>query len=283
MARRKRRRRTPRPLDVALAATLHDPRGRLADDIARFLPRLQELYRGLAVATSPLTAARVRALLERAGVHAGTPAANVRGPLYRLSVRRALATGAGRVHYLDLDRTLHWLRRAPRELRAALRVAGRHRVLVLGRTPKAHRSHHEPLWATEVLANRLVATRLGIARPLDLLVPSFVAERELATHLLERSRARDAAVYGEWAAVVLGLVPEVAYLECRGLDWETPDYHRRAVRRIGLAAWRRRQATPAEWALRVEMAAAFLRGFERTAARSPVRVLHVERVPARVG
>ncbi|HEY3185902.1 MAG TPA: hypothetical protein VGJ70_00415 [Solirubrobacteraceae bacterium] len=284
MARRRRRRRaTPRPLDVALAATLHDPRGRLAHDIERALPRLQQVYRGIAVATSPPTAPRVRTLLARAGVHAGTPSSNVRGPLYRMSIRGALATGTSRVHYLDLDRTLHWLRRAPRELRAALRVAYRHPVLVIGRTAKAHRSHHEPLWATEVLANRLMATRLELGRPPDLLVPSFVLERAQAERLLERSRARDVAVYGEWAAVLLGLAPSIAYLECRGLDWETPDYHRRAVRRVGLAAWRRKQATPAEWALRVQLATELVRGFERAVGRAGLRGVVLQRIAPRVG
>ena len=92
----------------------------------------------------------------------------------------------------------------------------------------------------------------------------------MPARLHARSRARDSAVYGEWAALVLGLGPEVAYLECRGLDWETPDRHRRAVRRLGLPAWRRRQETPAEWARRIAMAADFLAGFEHALGRPPI-------------
>src|SRR5881296_2864099 len=258
----------PRPTEVALAATLHDASGALRHDVERLLPRLQALYRDVAVATSPPTDARVRALLASAGVHAGTPPSNRRGPLYRLALRRALATGAPRVHYVDFDRALHWVRRAPRELAAVLRAARRHPVLVLGRTEKAHRSHHVPLYATEAVANRLLAGRLGLVGRIDLLVPSFVATDALVTRLLARSRARDAAVYGEWAALIVGLAREIAYLECRGLDWETPDRHRRAVRRAGLAAWRRRQETPAEWARRITMAADFLAGFERALGRT---------------
>ena len=257
------------PPEIALAATLHDPPGALAGAIAEGLPWLAALYRGVAVATSPPTAPRVPALLAARGMLAGTTRTNLRGPLYRLAIRRALATGAARIHYLDLDRALRWVVRAPRELRAVLRLGARHGVLVLGRTPKAHRSHHLPLYATEALVNRLMTVRLALARPLDLLVPSFVLERDAAVRLLARSRARDAALYGEWAALVLGLAPEVTYLECRGLDWETPDRHRRAVRRIGLPAWRRRQETPAEWGRRVAMAADFLAGFERALGRTP--------------
>ena len=270
------------PPDIALAATLHDPPGALAGAIADGVPRLAALYRGVAVATSPPTAPCVAAVLAAHRVHAGTTRANLRGALYRLAVRRALATGAARVHYLDLDRALRWVARAPRELAAALRAGARHRVLVLGRTPKAHRSHHLPLYATEALVNRLMTARLALARPLDLLVPSFVLDRDAATRLLARSRARDTALYGEWAALVLGLAPEVAYLECRGLDWETPDRHRRAVRRLGLPAWRRRQDTPAEWARRVAMAADFLAGFERALARAPLARVPVRALAPRV-
>jgi hypothetical protein len=277
------RARLRRPFDTTLAATLHDPRGALADDLRRGLPRLAALYRAVAVTTSPPTAPRLNRLLEDAGMFAGTPPANRRGPLYRLAIRRALASDATRIHYLDLDRALHWLRRAPRELAAALRVARRHRVLVLGRTANAHRSHHVPLYATETLANRLLGGRLGVAGRLDLLVPSFVLDRAAATALLQGSRARDAAIYGELAALVMHGAAEVAYLECRGLDWETPDRYRRAVRRVGLAAWRRRQETPAEWALRVDMAREFVLGFERTLARLSTAPASIRRVPPRLG
>jgi hypothetical protein len=276
------KRRLQRPFDVALAATLHDSSGALTDPIARALPRLGTLYRGVAVATTPATAPRIVRMLADAGMFAGTSATNRRGPLYRCSIRGALASGAASVHYLDFDRVLHWLSRAPREMRSALRVARRHRVLVLGRTAKAHRSHHVPLWATETLANRLIATQLGLGRPVDLLVPSFVAARDAARELLRRSRALDAAMYGEWAALLLALGDGVAYLECRGLDWETPDRHRRAVRRAGIAAWRRRQATPTEWALRLALATDFLAGFRRTSARASLTSPTIRWIPPRV-
>jgi len=267
---------------VALAATLHDARGALREDVARFLPRLQALYRTIAVATSPPTDRRLTALLADAGVHAGTPAANERGPLYRLALRRALETRAPRIHYVDFDRALHWVRRAPRELAAVLRAARWHPMLILGRTEKAHRSHHVPLYATEGVANRLLAERLGLVGRIDLLVPSFVATDALVGRLLARSRARDATIYGEWPALIVGLAREIAYLECRGLDWETPDRHRRTVRRVGLPAWRSRWSSPAEWAQRVDLASAILAGATRVPARARPRPA-IRRLAPRVG
>jgi hypothetical protein len=269
--RRKRRRaRRVERHDVALAATLHDANAALARDLQRWLPWLQARYAAVAVATSPPTSPRIVSLLRDAGVYAGTPPANARGPLYRLSVRRALAGGTSRVHYLDFDRALHWAAKMPRELPHVLRIARRVPTLLVGRTARAHLSHHRPLHATEGVVNRLIAARLGLAGRVDFLVPSFVVDREGARRLLAASRARDAAIYGEWAALLAGMPGRVGYVECRGLDWETPDRHRRAVRRAGLVAWRRRRETPAEWGLRIDIAATIVRGFTRTLERHPV-------------
>src|SRR5215813_12708145 len=85
---------------LVLAATLHDPDGALAGDIRRLLPRLLELYDGVAVAPSPPTAGAVRRWLARAGVDAGAPRTNTRGPLYRRCLRAALALAPTHVHYL---------------------------------------------------------------------------------------------------------------------------------------------------------------------------------------
>jgi len=260
---------------VALAATLHDPTGALVRDIERGLPLLARVYRSIAVATSPPTSAGVRAALAAGGAYAGTPPSNVRGPLYRLALRAALASGAQRVHYLDFDRALHWLRR-PAELRAVVRFSARHGGVLIGRTRVAHRSHQRPLYATEEVVNRLLAERLRVRGRVDFLVPSFAVTRARGVRLLARSRARDATVYGEWAALLAGLGP-LEYVECRGLDWETPDRHRRAVRRHGLAAWRARWDTPAEWTARTTMAADIVRGFDRALAHWPVRHASVRR------
>jgi hypothetical protein len=259
-------------MSIALAATLHDATGALRGEIRRRLPALCRLYpAGLAVATSPPTAASVRACLEDGRAHAGTPRANVRGPLYRLALQQALATGAERVHYLDFDRALHWQAALPGEYAAVLRTAARHDAVLIGRTERTHRSHHRPLYATEAIVNRLLADRLGWPGRVDFLVPSFVLHRRALETLLGKSRARDATIYGELAAL-LAATRRLAYVECRGLEWETPDRHRRAVARAGLPAWRDRFDTAEEWKLRTDLAAAFVRGFESTTARvRPVR------------
>lgn len=133
-------------MTVALAATLHDATGALADDVRCHLDGLRSLYpAGLAIATSPPTAASTTRLLAEAGVHAGTPVSNERGALYRRCLDAALATDATHVHYLDFDRALHWVATVPAEAARVLRLCREHPVLLVGRTERAHRSHHRPL------------------------------------------------------------------------------------------------------------------------------------------
>ena len=271
---------------IALAATLHDPPGALYDDVARWLPKLARLYPTIAVGCSPPTDHRVRALLAAHGVDAGSPRSDARGPLYRLALRGALAGATARVHYLDFDRALHWVATRPRELVAVLAYAERtahDRALLVGRTPRAHASHHKALVDTEAEAAACFAARLGLRGRVDFLVPSFVLERPAVERLLARSRARGSTMYGEWVALLVGLAPVLAYVECDGLDWETPDRHRAEVRRRGLAAWRRDMSTPAEWAMRRAMAREFLHGFERARANWPVRHVALRRVSLRAG
>jgi hypothetical protein len=252
-------------VDMALAATLHDATGALRGMIQRHVPALRRLYAAIAVTTSPPTHPSVNALLAELGVYAGTPRVNTRGPLYRLAVRRALATGAAYVHYLDFDRALHWVATRPRELTAVLRLAERRPALVIGRTVAAHRSHHRPLVETERTLNARFAQRLGLRNRIDFLVPSFVLARAAATTLVRRSRARDGAVYGEWPALLVAIGAPLTYVECRGLDWETPDRHAADVRRVGLVAWRRTLDVRAEWDARRALAADIARGFDAVA------------------
>jgi hypothetical protein len=263
---------------IALAATLHDPPGALYGDVVRWLPELARLYPTIAVACSPPTDRRLRALLAAHGADAGTPASNTRGPLYRLSLRRALAGGTARVHYLDFDRALHWIATGPRELASLLALAERSPALLVGRTPRAHASHHAALIETEAEAGKELAARLGVRGRVDFLVPSFVLTRPDVERLLTRSRARNSAMYGEWIALLAGLRATLTYVECNGLDWETPDRHRPEVRRQGLAAWRHAMSTPKEWSMRRTMAREFIEGFTRAQTRYPIARIKLRRL-----
>lgn len=253
--------------DVVLAATLHDPGGDLVGEIRSWLPRLQRAYSEVVVATSPGTASSVNELLATRGVFIGTQKANERGPLYRLSLRRALEESGSRIHYLDFDRALHWARGPVRELEAVLRRSAKHPVLLVGRTRKAHASHQEALVATETDTNHYLARVLGLSGRVDFMVPSFLLEKEAARHFLAGSRTRGMGIYGEMALLLFSLGHDVAYVECDGLDWETPDRDERLVRRIGLPAYRARFDSDQEWRLRHSLQREVKSVFDRARSR----------------
>jgi hypothetical protein len=233
-----------------LAATLHDPEGGLVSEVRRWLPRLERAYSAVVVATSPGTSPKINAILEERGVFIGTREANDRGPLYRLSIRRALAEPGNRIHYLDFDRALHWARGPMAELEMVLARAAQYPVLLVGRTRSAHTSHQKALVVTETETNRYLADGLGVTGRVDFMVPSFILDKDAAKRFLASSRTRGMGIYGEMARLLFSLGHDVAYVECDGLDWETPDRDRRVVGRIGLPAYRARFDRDDEWELR---------------------------------
>ena len=228
---------------IALAATLHDPPGALLADVARWLPRCAALRARSRSRAARRPSSRVRALLAAHGVDAGCPASNTRGPLYRLALRRALAGGAARVHYLDFDRALHWIARRPRRARGLARPRATpviRRCSSAGRRART-RAITRRSSTTESRRRRRASRRgLGLRGRVDFLVPSFVLRREPRPRACSRARApatRRCTASG-WRCFA-GLGVPLAYVECDGLDWETPDRHRDEVRRVGRAAWRR--------------------------------------------
>ena len=152
----------------------------------------------------------------------------------------------------------------PRELGArAARRAARARAVLIGRTP-----------ARPPVAPPAAARDGGRREPADGRAPrhrraasiswsrrsSSTASAQLACSPGRARATRPSTASGRRCSP--GWAVRSAYLECRGLDWETPDRHRRAVRRVGLEAWRARQDTPAEWRLRIDWRPTIVRGFD---------------------
>jgi len=120
-----------KPSPVALAATLHDPTGALRREIAWGC-------RACVRSTPPSPWRRAR---PRRRAWSNAP----RGRRLRRDASReyawpalpdvdpgALRARPDAVHYLDFDRVLHWLRVAPREHRAIVRLSRKHRALLVG-------------------------------------------------------------------------------------------------------------------------------------------------------
>ena len=246
---------------IALAATHHDPHGRLNAQAVRVLPRLREWYTHLAVVVTAATPSASRETLRAAGVTVyedASPPDTFRylGRKRRRIVEAALeASSATHVHLCDFDRVLHWAEFQSADLRAALNQIGRHDFTVLGRTPRAYASHPRVQRDTEALINHAFALAFG--QLWDVGAASRGLSRRAAQALIAGCDDDTIGNDCSWPLFLArhdGL--RLGYLETEGLEFETPDRYAAEIASAGgLDAWiARMDASPAQWAHRLELA-----------------------------
>ncbi len=246
---------------VILAATQHDPDGRLYDQTERVLPALMRIFAGLAVQATHTTQERMLALLAGAGalVRREEPewptGLKHLGLARRAAIDLALQLDAPTILFCDLDRALHWAEHYPDELaQVAARLAGSD-ITVLGRTRRAFESHPRVQRDTEAIVNQVYATASG--RAWDVTAASRGLSRRAATALLagcpEESIGTDVA----WLLFLQragGFAFD--YITTEGLEFETADrYGDQVTAAGGLEQWiARLDADPRQWTFRLELA-----------------------------
>lgn len=237
---------------IALAATYH-PRGEVKR-LERWWSLLQSAYDNLTIVLPPDATAAESAVIRalRGGqVHQTSDWSHGR----YMALKLGYESGAGVIHYADLDRLLRWVETRPDEWHAARHTVMQADCLVLGRTAAAWATHPEALRQTEAISNGLFSRLLG--QPLDLSAGSKGFSRRAAACLLANTQpGRAIGTDAEWIVVLWRLGFPVESLLVDGLDWEIPDQHqdsaadaeRQAVVR---AAY---DADASRWALRVRIA-----------------------------
>jgi len=122
---------------------------------------------------------------------------NGRGYVYRKALEAGLSSGGEYVHYCDLDRILHWISRYPSELSKILQKRFDCECLILERTTGVHRSHHAPLYYSEVPVNRVLSYLLHMDQYRDFLSASFVASKDVVRTIIDLSTEPGSGFYGE--------------------------------------------------------------------------------------
>ena len=242
---------------TALAATLHDPEGRLLDALAARAGHLAR-YEGVYVAATATTAPAVADLLTSRGVVvlAGDEQIGV-------ARRAALGTAAGAGHAdvlaCDFDRWLHWAGRFPEELAAVPARLARRRPAAwyacLGRTARAFATHPPVQRAAEGATNR--ALSLAVGRRLDATAGACWLTREGAELVLRDSVEATNATDLEWPALVHRTDPRrLTFLATEGLEFETAAFYPAEVAAAGgEVAWvRARYERPEVWRDRLRLA-----------------------------
>lgn len=246
---------------VTLAITLHDPDGRLLEQLRKTVPFLTAQVHSIVANVSPDLDAAVRDLLLAEGVRVRAHERQSHSGIIQLGqVRRAVLTMALETHapfilYCDGDRVLHWADRYPNELTTALEQIPAHDFTIFGRTPRAFQTHPQVQRDTERIINQVFAQVSGQAW--DITAAARGLSRAAAQAIVDGSHDDSFGVDASWPLFVQRAGRfTMAYVETEGLEFETADRFVAEIQAAGgLARWLAQfDSDPQHWAFRLQLA-----------------------------
>ena len=248
-------------MNVVLAATQHDPDGRLYDQTARILPILLSIFDGVAVQATYATQARSLALVEASGAltrrDATSEFAGLRqlGHTRRATLDLALQLGAPFMLFCDFDRALHWAEHYPDELTQVVARIPAHDFTVLGRTARAFASHPRNQCETEIIINDHYA-RVS-TRDWDVTAAARGSSAGAATAILSDCLEESVGTDVAWPLFIQESGHfTLSYIATEGLEFETADRYSDQIAAVGgIEHWiARLDADPRQWMYRLELA-----------------------------
>jgi hypothetical protein len=248
-------------ISVVLAATHHDPEGRLYDQTLGMLPRLARYFSGIAIQATHASQQRSLDLLASAGALVQREAAPDSSSLVLLGhARRAvlelgLRLEAPAILFCDLDRALHWAEHYPDELAGVVAQLGQYDMTVLGRTERAFASHPRIQRDTEAIVNTVFASVSQY--DWDVTAAARGLSRRAAEAILAGCHEQSVGTDVAWPLFLQrrgGF--SLGYRATEGLEFETADrYADQVAAAGGIDAWTARlDADPQRWAERLDVA-----------------------------
>jgi hypothetical protein len=248
-------------IPLALAATNHDPDGRLYAQTARMLPFLSSIFDIIAVQATHATQERVIALLMSAGVLVRRETddrligLDILGRARRAALELALDQGAPAMLFCDFDRALHWAEYYPDELAQVATRLVEHDFTILGRTGQAFATHPRIQRDTESVINHVYATVSG--HTWDVTAAARGLSRRAAAAILAGCPDESIGTDVSWPLFIQragGL--SLGYIATEGLEFETADRYADEVASAGgLERWiAQLDADPRRWIERLELA-----------------------------
>jgi hypothetical protein len=245
---------------VVLAATQHDPDGRLYAQTERVLPLLSSLFGTIAIQATSATQERAIALLKSAGAQVRYEASNMAtglnglGRARRDTIEFALQQSAPAILFCDFDRVLHWAEYYPRELEQTIARIVEHDFTVLGRTQRAFATHPRIQRDTEAIVNHVYATISGHAW--DVTAAARGLSRRAAEAILAGCPDESIGTDVSWPLFIECAGQTLGYIVTEGLEFETADrYGDQVAAAGGLEQWINTiDADPQRWIERLEIA-----------------------------
>lgn len=239
---------------VCLASPLHDPEGRLLGLIQENGEKLLHRYNGkVAISVSPTTSQSVISLLKsqqfNIKIQRKSPELLI-GNNYLNAIKLALSMQTRYIHLTDFDRTLHWVKRFPRELRDVLEIFPSCPGFVsFIRTKRAFETHPETQRSTEKVINAIASEDAGVN--VDIMSGSFGFERNLAKKIIHEAGRKDFGIYAEFLRIAIKHHFLISTVVVDGLEWETPDQFHDEIRRESYTAWLKHFQSLSEWQKRI--------------------------------
>lgn len=248
-------------MKTTLAMTYHDPDGRLVLQIQRCLATFQKLFSAVVVNASHAASPQGLKLLQDAGVlitqntaqdDLGPPRI---GRSRRKVVTRAAQSGAETVLYCDFDRALHWAEFFPDELEYTASTIQSYDLTVLGRTPRAFRTHPRFQIDTETIINHIFSLAYG--KTWDITAGARGLSRHAVKVIAQESTDDGLSTDMSWPLLLASKgYFKLGYLEADGLEYETADrYPEQVFEMGGLESFRANLETdPERWVNRLALA-----------------------------
>lgn len=247
---------------ITLTTTIHDPHMGLKWISDLHIKELQELFDNFIIVSSPFTADEYLNELNELGIKVIKRKDNKIGKTYFEAVKQGYKTKADYIFYCDFDRILHWVHSYPTELKRFIKFLRDQTIqkkridyIVCERTPEGYKKHHEALYETEQLPNKVISKKIGEKNFHDFLSGCFVFSHKAVTSAIEHEGSSGYQFFGEWPLMFKQKKVNILYKQFKGLEWETPNQNREAVEKAGgVEKWREILSTPEEWKKRVKMA-----------------------------
>ena len=244
-----------------LAATYHDPDGRLYAQFSRTLPTLTAVFSSIAIQASAIAnshtlqlLADYGAVIQQTTADQDKEAASL-GRSRRQAIALALRQDADYILLCDGDRALHWAEFYPDELAQATQAITAYDFTVVGRTPRAFASHPHIQTDTEQIVNRVFAQLSGL--DWDITAATRGLSCDAATWIVNESQDDSLGVDGSWPLLLQRQGAfKLGYVETEGMEFETADRYQAEVEAVGgYQNWLNQlDADPHKWLHRLDFA-----------------------------
>lgn len=244
-------------MSVCLTTTWY-PRGEFAR-FNRFLPMLEEKYAGIVISLIPSDDHDAMEQLA-----SGEFSSNSKLTIFvndeprrgrYTALKKAIELPADFIHYIDMDRLLHWVETRPEEWMQMVEEIEKFDCIIFGRTQAAFLTHPQALITTEKISNQVVSYILK--KEMDVSAGSKSFSHSAAQYLIDHCQPDNSiGSDAEWLILLKQAGFTLEYLQVDGLDWESADqYQMQAAHgEIQTQAAKVYDADPNHWSRRIEIA-----------------------------